>query len=175
MKLRTKILIITSATFAGLLVGLYISSRVIVLSGFGDIEQRDAGENVQRVQRAISEDTNRISSITGDWAAWDDTYQFIGDANGAYIASNMVAGTFTNLNVDTMLFVNTDGRVVYSRSVDLKTHAQSDLTPESQAELLANKAIYQHTSPESSLSGVLLLPDGPMLVASRPILTSDRQ
>jgi diguanylate cyclase (GGDEF)-like protein len=174
MKIRTKTLLIVAITLAGLLAGLYASARVIVLDGFSEIEDSAVRENVQRAEDALGSEVAQLESTTGDWALWDDSYQFVQDGNQAYVDSNLNASTLTNLDVNFMVFVDTSGNLVYSSAVDLETGESIPLdtgfpgaTP--------SGALYRHSGANSSVSGVINLAESPALVSSRPIMKSDRE
>jgi diguanylate cyclase (GGDEF)-like protein len=162
-------------TLAGLLAGLFLISRTIVLGGFAHLEEEDVRENVTRFQEALSEEVTQIDRTAGDWAPWDDTYTFIEDGNQEYIDSNLIDDTLVNLDVNLMLFVHSSGRPVFSKAVDLEQGSSVPISASVEQELVANDFLLSHKDTDSSISGIMLLPEGPLLVASQPILTSDGQ
>jgi sensor domain CHASE-containing protein len=54
MKLRTKTLLMVGLTLVGLLVGVFISAKVIVLGGFEDLEREVVRLNVERARNVLS-------------------------------------------------------------------------------------------------------------------------
>ncbi|MBS7656999.1 hypothetical protein KEJ33_03655 [Candidatus Bathyarchaeota archaeon] len=54
----------------------------------------------------------RISTFFHDWASWDDTYNFVQNANPNYIQTNLVDETFINSKLNLMLFFNAAGNFV---------------------------------------------------------------
>ncbi len=176
MSLRKKTLMTIGLSFGVLLIALYFISQVVLGRSFAELEQRDTRQNVERVQSALSHDLLGLKASATDWAVWDDTYAFIEDANDDYIASNMVAGTFTELRLNLMLFVDLSGRVVYGQAFDLNTEEEVDLAPHL-LELITtgNLLVRPPATKESGATGIILLPEGPMLIASRPILDSEEK
>jgi len=144
-----------------------------MLSGYEELEQRDTERNVQRVLRALSNEVGNLDAITYDWAAWNDTYEFVEDANVEYMDSNLVDGTFTDLRISVMLFVNNDGVIVKGKAVDLESEEEVPVPQSLLAHVSPGDLLLRHLDTESKVTGMVSLADNPMLVASRPILTSE--
>ncbi|MBN1762384.1 MAG: histidine kinase, partial [Methanomicrobia archaeon] len=98
--LRKKTLIIIGITIVCLIVILYGVSQVLLLHSFDKLEEQNTRQNVERVTNALSHEFSQLDTTTYDWAAWDDTYAFIEDRNEEYIASNLIDGTFADLELN---------------------------------------------------------------------------
>src|SRR5690606_4385746 len=70
---------------------------------------------------------------------------------------------------------NASGAIVASKAYDLHEEAAMDLPPGLDEHLGSGGPLTLHDSPESVCRGILMLPDGPVLVASRPIVTSNAE
>ena len=173
MTLRKKTLLIISVTFLSLAVILYFISQHILLDSFTKLEEQNTRQNVERVLRALSNELYSLESIVGDWAAWDDTYAFIEDANAEYIRSNLIDGTFTELRLNLMMFIHSSGRAVFVKAFDLYSEGEISIPFSLQEHLAANDPLVTRPNIESGIRGIVLLTEGPMLVASQPILTSE--
>lgn len=175
MTLRKKTIIIIGVTLASLILILYAVSRVILLDSFTELEEQSTRRNVERILSALSNDLSILNHLTGDWAGWDDTYAFIEDANDNYIKSNLVDETFTELKLNIMLFINSSGQIIFGKGFDLKNRKEIPVPKSLQEHISANSLLVCHPDTKSSITGIILLPEGPMLVASRPILTSEEK
>ena len=175
MKLRNKTLLIAGIALVGLTVVLYVFAVTILLNGFVIIEEQNTRENVERTLTAVSDELTNLSSINRDYASWDDTYTFIEDENDNYPQVNLVDATFTNLRLNLMIFIHSSGRVVFGKAFDLQNEQEIAVPDSLQAHLSAGALLLQHSNSESDLTGIILLPEGPMLISSRPILTSEYQ
>lgn len=173
MTLRKKTLFLISLTLLGLMVAVYITSAAILLSSFAKLEKQDTSLNVERVRRALSNALATLNIKAADWAVWDDTYHFIEDANDAYVKSNLVPSAFTELRLNLMLFINSSGRIVFGSGFDLKNKKATPIPERLQEHLSASSPLLQHPDTKSALTGIILLPEGPLLIVSRPILTSE--
>lgn len=172
MTLRRKTLILIAITGLLLVTILYSAAHLIVMGSFRALEERNIKEHVERVIGALSKEIERIASIAGDYAPWDDTYQFMQDRNQTFIDANLVKETFLNLRVNVFLFVNLTGQVVFAKAIDLRSGMEISVLEKFQAYLQTDSPLLHLSEPEAKVSGLLLLPDGPMIVASHPILTS---
>ncbi len=172
MTLRKKTLYIISITFVSLIVILYFISQNILLDGLAEIEEENTHQNVERALSALSNDLSSLEATSGDWASWDDTYAFIEDVNTDYIESNLIDETFIGLGLNFILFIDTSGQIVFSKAFDLHNEEEVPLSPSLRGNLSANDFLLRHPSTESSIAGMLLLREGPVLIASKPILTS---
>ena len=173
LRVRKKTLYILGLTFTSLIIIQYAASQLIFLKSFSTLEDQDTTQNVNRVINAINSDLNNLDAFVYDWAAWDDTYAFIQDVNEQYIESNLVVETFIGSELNLMMFVNLSGEVVYSKAFDLENEEEIAVPESIQEQLALNKTLLQHNDTESTLKGILLLPEGPMIIVSRPIITSN--
>lgn len=173
MNLREKTLIIIGITLVCLVAVLYSISQVIVMGSFVELEEENTHQNVERVLKSLSNDLAMMSSTANDWAAWDDTYTFIEDGNPDYIEGNLMDGTFTNLRLNIMMYVHSSGELVFDKAVNLQDEIEMPFPKSLEDHISANDFLLHHEDSESSKTGFLLLPEGPLLLASGPILTSN--
>ncbi len=129
-------------------------------------------QNVNRAQLALSSDIDQLNTTLIDWAKWDDTYAFITDQNQNYITSNLPPGTLSQLRLNMILFINSSGQLVLGRIADLDTKKEMPVSQNFLKNLFHKGSLVCHT--ESDIfNGIVLLPEGPLLISSQPILTSE--
>jgi PAS domain S-box-containing protein len=175
MTLRRKSQLIVGLAIAALIVVLFFTSEIIVLSSFARLEERNTRLNVEQAQDALADDLAQLNITAGDYAGWDDTYAFIEDANPAYVEANTGAAVLSNLQINLWAFVHASGRIVFSKAFDLDTEAELPFPDSLSAYLSVGSPLLRHADTESSVAGIVLLPEGPVLLVSRPILTSEYQ
>jgi sensor domain CHASE-containing protein/signal transduction histidine kinase len=175
MTLRTRTLISIGLTIAVLIVVLYTISRVIVLGSFAALEEQYAHQSLERILSLVQDDIEALDLIVFDWAAWDDTYAFIEDANEEYIESNLVDETFTSPRLNFMLYVDADGELVYGKGYDPYEEEEIAVPQSLLQHATGDTVLARHSDTEGVTKGILLLPEGPLFVASRPILTSEEE
>jgi sensor domain CHASE-containing protein len=175
MKLRIKTLAVLVAAMICLTLVLYGISTTLLIDGFKKVEQKEIKENLIRTNSALSVEISQVNSTTRDYSGWDDTYQFIQDQNPEYIEGNLVDETFISLKMNMMVFVNNSKDIVFKKEVDL-VQGNETTFPEGFLDLLtADSPLLQHTSENSNISGIVNIPEGPILIASYPILDSTRK
>jgi len=108
MSLRQKTLLIVAFTTLALVVSIYALGQTILLDGFHQVEREATERQVRQAVAAIDEEISQLSRTTFDWSAWDDTYQFVIDANEEFAASNLVDATLdsTGLRINLLAFVD---------------------------------------------------------------------
>jgi len=171
--LRRKTLTLLTATLLTLLLASAGAAWLILGHHAAQIEQRHTRDHMQQVLHALQSRLESLDVLAHDWAAWDDTYAFVQEHNPAYVESNLVDSTFTGLGVNLILILDAEGRLVYGRAFDLEEKAEVPLPEGLESHLKPGSPLLHHPDTGHSLTGLLALPEGPMLVASRPILTSE--
>lgn len=184
MTLRTRTLALIGVTLAALVGLLYGVSRQIVhggfrqverdlFEGFGRIEDEDARRNVQRVTDALASQLENLSVKASDWAMWDDTYQFVVDHNRAYVESNLTDEALGVLKINLLVILDGKGNQVFGRAFDLDKGGRAPLPAGLAGHLRPGGRLLAHRDPEGVVAGLLNLPEGPLMVVSRPIVTSE--
>lgn len=179
--LRGQILPIVGATLMGLLGVIYLSSSTLLLAGFAQFEQQDTARNVKRAVDVLSDEIDKLSFTANDWAAWDDTYAFIEDENSDYIQTNLNDATIARLRLDMMLYIHRSGRIVFGQKFNPETGERVPVEENTEAiasvsqYLTPKSLLVNHPETTSLVEGILQLPEGPMVVVSRPILTGEAE
>jgi PAS domain S-box-containing protein len=167
---------VLAATFILVVAAVFFHSRTLLLNSYVKLDEERVSADVQRLNSAVENELSQMKAASSDWSSWDDSYEFITDRNEDYLTTNLVDDSFLNFRLNLMVFVNSLGEVVYSKAYDLQNEAEVALPDSFQQHLYpADTALLHHTDPSSTLTGILLLPEGPMLVSSNPILTSAEQ
>jgi len=175
MTLRRKTLLIIAGTFYGVIILLFFISRTILLESYADLERLGTQRDVERVLTAYSNELASLETTTTDWAAWDDTYAFIADPNEEYIRSNLTDSTFTELELNLMLYIDSSRHVVFGKTFDLENEEPVPPPPSIAKYLADHDFLLAHQDEESSYTGTIVLPEGPMIISSQPILTSENK
>ncbi len=173
MTLRNKILHIITVTLVALTLILWGISHMVMHAGFSRMEHQDAHRNATRVVNALQREIMAVDNKAHDWASWDDTYRFIMDRNREYLESNLVSDGFLTLDINIMLYLDASGAVVFSRGYDLETGRELTV-PDRLLRLAARgDRFVRHREAESTVAGIVPLPEGLLMVASRPVLTTN--
>ena len=170
---RTKTLLLITTALAVAMAVFYGISQAIVLQGFEGVEENDVREHVAVAKAAMDEDLSQLESKMGDWAIWDDSYDFVQTRDPAFIKSNLVDTTFSQLGIEFMLFLNPSGELVYGKGYDAKKAAAVPVPDALLERVKPGSPLARNTESYTPLSGLVVTSEGTMVVVSRPILTSD--
>ncbi|WP_421658760.1 response regulator [Leptothermofonsia sp. ETS-13] len=172
MTLRKRTLLIIGATLIGLNAVLYGISSTLLLGNSKKAEDQDTRQIMKGVLSVFAQNLEQFNESFNDWAMWDDAYQFVQDGNQVFIQSNLIEPQLAYLRVNLMIFINTSGKVIFGTGFDLKSGKATPIPAALKPHLVRSDPLLRHLYPASNLSGILLLPEGPMLIVSRPILNS---
>ena len=175
MSLRKQTLLIIALTSLGLIGALYLFSQSILLKSYIALENEQAQQNVQRALDALNEEIAALNRSAGDYAAWDDTYAYVQGDYPDYPKINLIQSTFTEIDLDLLVILNTSGAMLFARQLDLEHGREVPLSDDLKHLLSADSRLLRHSDPLSSISGIVLLPEAPMLIASRPVVTGEYQ
>ncbi len=175
MLLRSKILLIllvVVALYAALDYGI---QRLVVFPSFIALEQHEAEKDLERCFEALRRESYHLDTFNHDWAAWDDTYQFVRDRNTDYISSNLVAQTFIDNKLNLIYVCDEAGRVVWGEIRNVDTWQRMHLNGFPAESLPPTHPLLSHASVDSAIAGVFTTEYKPMLVSSRPIVTTNNE
>ncbi len=172
LSVRSKTLLILVLSGLALVSVVHYYAGQTIMSGFLKLESESAVLNMQRVKSALDEKISALHTLTQDWASWDDTYAFIQDHNATYIDSNPTDKTMVNAGLNLIVFVDRSDRIVFQKAMDLEGGIETSMSASIYGLLLSDGVLADYTS-LTGHTGILSLPEGLLLFAARPILTSD--
>lgn len=171
ISIRLKIIIIVLVNIVILIASLYFISTIVISKSYLDIENAEMVKELGRSSDAIGNNISQLTAKLKDWAFWDDTYKFVQDKNKAYIESNLGAVSISNLKINLMAFFNAKGDLVIEKTIDLNTIKEID--SESGKDTIAlSKKLTVHETIDSMVEGLIMFPEGPIIVSSVPVLNS---
>ena len=179
MQLRKKTLFIVCAALICLIVVLYATASTILLHDFQNLEGQYVRQDVARALDALDDDLSNLDTSAQDYAEWDDTYSFVNTRSEDFVKSNLVDSTFIYLRLNLFVLLDSNGETVFSKGFDLRSKTEIPI-PESLKQNLTNALLDSGTGsgtgrPPLPKTGVLTLPEGTLLIASKPVLDSNAQ
>ncbi len=173
MNLRTKILLITMFVFIIFVISMYVFSSEILMKSFIRLENEEVRRESTRIINALYDEVYSLDATNYDWAAWNDTYEFIESKNKTYIESNLVDSTFPAIRVNVMLFFNTSGKLVYGKAYDLENDSRVEIPKELLEYISNHEFLIYHRDTNSSVAGLISFDKKIAMISSRPILNSN--
>jgi len=175
MDIRRKTLLALGITFIVLFCIITGVSMFLYVDQLGRLEQQQVIKDMTEAIGAIANEQDDLSNTLHDWSYWDDTYQFVLDQNEDYIIGNLNENSLSVIRVSLYMVTDTRGQIIYGKIVDPVTGRESPL-PEYISQLLPpGHPFLNHTTLSGTNTGLLLLPEGPMMIASSPVLDNNRK
>ncbi|GEM_PF-4053896 len=142
---------------------------------FSVIERDEVIEDVLQAQSLLKTELDQLLTTADDYAAWDDTYRFVRDHNQAYLVHSLGNTYFAKVRLNLLCIVSLDGEVIYSRFETAHLGHRKELPGAIRRYLSPEGVLVGSVSKDKELSGIIELPEGLMLIAATPILTTESQ
>jgi signal transduction histidine kinase/DNA-binding response OmpR family regulator len=172
MTLRKRTLVIIGATLIGLNAVLYSISTRSLLGSSGQAEVQDTRQMMKGVLNVFAKSLEQFNEKYIDWSVWDDAYKFVEDGNQEFIQSNLIDQQLENLRINLMVFVHSSGRIVFGTGFDYNKGKKTPIPEALKRHLVLSDRLLQHPDLTTTVAGIVLLPEGPMMIIARPILNS---
>jgi PAS domain S-box-containing protein len=175
MKLRVKVFLFTVTTLSIFFVITYLVLSNILTANFQKLEKSEAQKNVSRTVDALQGDIEDLSIKLVDWSQWDDTYAYVQDGNQDYIDSNLQNETFSTLRINFIIAADEDNNVIFKKYVD--RNGKEGPFPETLAKYFNSPSVPSEgdqSNIRGYYKGVLTIPEGPVVVVSQGVTSSDR-
>jgi PAS domain S-box-containing protein len=170
MNLRVKLLLGIGLALIVVFTFVAVFSSITMDESYLRLERQEVGHAAESTVKTLNSDTRNFYSVSRDYAAWTDTYLFAEDRNPGWIDQNTGDDFFERFGIDYIIVFNRSDQIVFA-----KGHNLSSLQPEEVPETLAddirdlNSASGILASTEGG-AGIFDSRDGPVLIASHPIL-----
>ena len=173
MKLRSKTLLFSSLILIVLVVALLSISYLVFQGTYSGIETKYSYHVLNDEMSDFNNSVSAMNRTTQDWAQWDDAYAFVSGNNPNFVKKDLPPNTFSRIDVNLIIFVNNNGKIMYGKAYDLKTNQYTSL-PQNLTSFTKDSPLLAHDN-LTGLSGVLNLPEGPMIITTQPIITGYQQ
>jgi PAS domain S-box-containing protein len=174
MNLRNRSLLTLGLTFFIFFIIIAAASLSVTLSGLDRIEYQDMSEAVSQVQSSLTGETQSLLSTAQDWAWWDDMASFARNHNAEFIDRNANPANLATVKVHLFIIYDRNGTVLHSQllSPEFKNNASA---PDDLLHIIQTyPELITHRAEDPGTAGLLNFPEGPMVIASAPILLSDK-
>ncbi len=174
VNLRNRSILILGVTFFAFFIVIAAVSLSVTLSGLQRIEYQDMDHAVNQTRTAMSAESASLLSTAQDWGWWDDMYQYAADRNPEFLDRNTDAEALATIHLNLFMVLDEKGNLLHGKvlSPDFQT---SEPVPADLETLLRNNSRMEFLPEDDpGISGIFITPEGPMVVASVPIVRSDR-
>ncbi|HPH96352.1 MAG TPA: CHASE4 domain-containing protein [Anaerolineaceae bacterium] len=175
MSLRRKTLLILSLIILSLISLLIFGGQYIWVGSFARLEQNDAHWNLNGINSILAWQLEQLSGNAVDYAAWDDTAEYVLGNNPEYVTDNFNDTYNQELSLNLVVILDSSGTILFTKTYNLP---EEEVRPAPQAlldSLTPDCRLLRHDNPNSAITGLWPTPNGVMLVASRPISNNNME
>ncbi len=176
MSLRAKVLSVV--VIFVILISLAIS--LLIQKAINDrLTKREVefvGKDLQRLAYAFNSEVDNLDSTLQEWSNWDDSYSFMENGNQEYISSNLNYDALRGSRLDLLVFLQPSGGVMAGRLYEFEGQRELPLPPELTAHFSPSDNLIREPMEGCGVAkGLLSIYGHPMLIASRPIFTTEKK
>ncbi len=172
MNLRNRSLLALGLTFFVFFLVIAVVSLSVTMQGLDRLEYQNIGASLNQSRSAIDAEASSLLLTTHDWAWWDDMAGFAINRNPGFLEANANPDAMRTLNVHLFVILDTQGTVLYSNFFT-PDFAVNSPVPDTYLSLVRTPRLTSPAPDDAGISGLLMTPDGPMILAAAPILNSD--
>ena len=176
MGIAKKTLITIASIFFIITIVLFLYSRFFFLNEYLKLEKEDASLKVEQSLNILDNKISSIKMTAVDYAAWDETYNFVSEYNHNYVDSTFTNEFFENLKINFFALFDNNGKMVFISQYDFKNHKLIVNNDTLEKALLNNEKLINYNKEKlenSGVQGLVKLTGIPTLIISTPVLKSD--
>lgn len=148
-------------------------ASLLLWQNFLNAEKQQTQQNVDRALDAIAKELETIDGNNFNFANWDDTYSFVDTPNLKYLQDSFHPDVVPKLGINLFLISNASQQIITAKSFDTVNYEEVNFPSQLLNYFSTQPQLLTHPQIDSSYQGILVFPDlPPILIASRPILTS---
>ncbi len=173
--LQFKVLAFVSIGSLVFLSVFYGISYLIIWNGFKSLEQRESATNVERIRNRLIAEGEAVKAKLGDWAAWDDAWNFVKTGDTAFQKSNLdPESVLTNISMDLLFFIDDKYHWVHSSLKEPNSPRARPATNEFVSFFAVDQNRQRWLDNKDTLVGIVRIHSQPWIIASQPITRTDR-
>src|SRR5271165_6232361 len=170
MSIRTKMIALLALLFVILILIEITVQQSVLVPSFAELEREDARVSMKRIRYALDMTLERLEYSAADWGNWVDVYRFVQNPDEEFVSTNLTRVSMKELQVNALLIVDLDGRIVSSRAQELETGKLLDLDLAAGRTLPADFPWRANLADSKPAKGLLQTNQGVMMMAAAPIL-----
>lgn len=173
MSLRLKALLGFSVTILLLFAIVLALVTAIIEKQFTQIEVEDIIRHADHLSAEITEEIAPVIRTMGDWAAWDDIYQYVAGRNPDFPERNLNNVDLENIGLDFISIWKQDGTLFAIKSLDERL-SWYEVSSDQLESTIGELGLVPQLDFKRPASGLMLCGGRLTLVVAIPIIQSDR-
>ncbi len=170
MNVSKKILFIIYVIFALLTSVVIFASQSILDSSFSDLQEKEATDNVEKVENIINFQVLRLDETNAALSSREDIRALILGQGPHNLSGITFTDIFSISECDFVFLVNNSGYIVYSEVSGSNDSINASTLPEIRQRI--NDGSFLCKEAETPLKGLILLQNGPAVLSSQPVFAT---
>ncbi|MEZ4671942.1 MAG: ATP-binding protein [Anaerolineae bacterium] len=172
MTVYKRTILVICLTLVAAVVVLYISSQLVLLKSYEQVEVQETGQHIQQALNTFNADIIAFKTLAQNWARWDSMRDFIRrpqTRSSQEFANEYINNTFITADLDVAVFLNTKGEITSFKAVDSRTRKEIEPPAALLDELELGNPLLDHPDINHEVTGIMSLPQGYLEVVSLPV------
>ena len=169
MSLRLKIYLIVGFTLLAAVAIVFMVSQTVFMRGFASVENAEMQEQIKRAEAAVDSQMKELSAAARS-APQKDIATFLRSRDQKELQTGLPSSFFSGFNANAAAVLDDKGTLLWGSGFDTANSAVDSLPPGLAGYLISGGPLAQPSGGGKGTSGVLMLPAGPMLLDSEPIV-----
>jgi PAS domain S-box-containing protein len=175
MDLRTKTLIVVGLSLLFVLIVFVLAASTVMQGSYAEIETQQMVKDVSLVASHINYELDDLDAIVLEHAQSNETWLFVQDKNEEYIRDHLNQDIIPSLRVDTAVFLDQSGQLIYGLHYDHSTGRTTPVRPDELSLLIGSHELYTRNELAARYKGFIRLSSGPAMVSSQPVRKSESE
>ncbi|MEI6126399.1 MAG: CHASE4 domain-containing protein, partial [Pseudomonadota bacterium] len=171
MTIRSKLVCIVIATLLFLVGLVFFLAHNFLRPNIEKVEEHLVRDHITRVRDALFQEVDRIDIFTVDWSAWDETYEFARTRTSDFVTRNLTHGELLKQQKSFIVFTDASGEIIYSQGLTLSHDGEAPVLESLLKAIASTPGLVRHPGLDSSVKGIVAVPECLVLITSRPIRT----
>ena len=171
--MRRRILLAIGGTLLVMLVIISLCSGLVLRDSYANLETRYTERDVKRVTAEIDREAGALGVMATDYGTWTEMYDFARHPTTEFSEENFSESAGQNLHLSVVLVANKEGNVIFVKTLDT-TPDKRQLGEHLSWWLASHPWMVRFADADGKAQGIITLPEGILIVASRPVLDTQR-
>lgn len=172
MKIRVKLLTTVLILSISFMTFFYAISYKYLLGNIKIQEKRLLENELSELKRNMEFEIDSLKIVTGDWAPWDDVFEYVDNKNKGFEDKNLNYSTLANLKIDLLLLYDKNNNLVKSQVINNNSFIELKVNEVEEIQKYS-KVLLNLKSTSDKRSGVINFNGRPMIISSEPITNSE--
>ena len=175
MKLGTRLGLFNVAVGLLGLAAIYIMVMMVWMKSYEQLEQNSVRDNLRRTQFIWNKEQETLKSIVGDWAPWDELYEFARNPQDPkFVDDNLQDSSMANLQINAVIVTDPAGKIVFAKAIDIEKKQEIPAPVDLNRHIRQGQLFLSKVQGSESVNGFFWMGNKPVLLSAQRIFKSNQ-